>query len=85
VDLVGDGLILARVGARADYEEIRKARDFTQVQNLNIVGFLVLGGADGGLPAGAFGNNGGLRDVGQSRFLLSDTTSLLPSNVLQLT
>jgi hypothetical protein len=39
MDLVGDGMALARVGNRADDEEIGKRGDFAQVKDAQVRGF----------------------------------------------
>jgi hypothetical protein len=43
--LVGDGLDVARVGARADHEVIGECGDAGQVQNADVGGLLGFGGA----------------------------------------
>jgi hypothetical protein len=47
-DLVGDGLDLPRIGARADDEVVGEGGDAGQVENPDVGGFLRFGGADRG-------------------------------------
>lgn len=49
---VGDGLILARVRARADHKIIGKAGDAGEIQNSDVGGLLFLGGANCDAPPG---------------------------------
>ena len=51
---VGDGLHVARVGARADHEVIGESGDAGQVQNADIGGFFGFGGADSHQPGWGF-------------------------------
>jgi len=51
-DLVGDGLILTRVRARADYKVIGERRDAGEIQDFNIGGLLFLSRANGREPSG---------------------------------
>ena len=54
-DFVADGLNLPRVGAGRDYEEVGERSDASEVQNLDVSGFLGFGGADGNEPGGGGG------------------------------
>ena len=49
-DLVGDGLHLSRVGARAKDEVVGEGGDAREVENLDIGGFFGFGCADGHEP-----------------------------------
>ena len=84
VNFVGDGLVLTGIGSGADHKEISEARDFTKIENLYVQSFLVLSGADGSEPARRINCDRVLVSLGQSGFLLPNTTSLLSTNVLQL-
>ncbi len=51
-DLVGDGLILAGVRTRADYEVVGERRDPGKVQNFDVGRLFFLSRANGGKPSG---------------------------------
>jgi len=50
LDLVGDRLNLAGVGAAADYEKVGETGDLAKVEDLDVFGLLRLGGLNRGEP-----------------------------------
>jgi len=50
-DFVGDGLILARVCARADYKTIGETGDACKIQNSDVCGLFFLRGPNGNTPS----------------------------------
>jgi hypothetical protein len=45
MDLVGDGLNLAGIGAAQDYEVVGEGRDFPQIQHPNVAGLFFFRGS----------------------------------------
>jgi hypothetical protein len=59
IDLVGDGLYLALVRARADHKIIGEGRDARQVEHFDIGRFFRFSGPDGDQPCRNAGFDGG--------------------------